>query len=70
MRLIERLMWISAASCVPAFLAGIVLYLKGGLPLLIGLVNRPVSEPTAEEYAVYSVFIDDFCGRLRRPFRS
>jgi len=44
------------------------LYLHGGLPLFIRLANRPVSEPTTEEYAVYSAFIDNLFSS-DQPFR-
>ena len=44
------------------------LYLYGGLPLFIRIVNRPVGPPTDEEYAVYSTFIDSLFSS-DQPFR-
>lgn len=68
MRMRKGLLCIPALTVGLAFLATFALYLYGGLPLLIRLVNRPVTKPTTEEYAVYSAFIDDFFSS-RQPFR-
>jgi hypothetical protein len=59
MKLIKRAAWILAFTCGVTVLLVVGLYLCGGPPLFINLVNRPATEPTAEEYAVYSNFIDD-----------
>lgn len=50
------------------FAAIATLYSYGGLPLIIKIVDRPVGEPTAEDYAVYSAFIDGFFSS-DQPFR-
>ena len=68
MRCVKQILSTLAIAGGLFLLTGIALYLYGGLPLFIKLANRPVSEPTAEEYAVYSAFIDNFFAS-NQPFR-
>lgn len=64
----KRLGWILAVTGSFAAILVVVIYVYGGLPLIIKLVNRPVSAPTAEEYALYSDFIDSLFSS-DQPFR-
>jgi hypothetical protein len=65
---IRRSAWTLVLTGGLAIILVVALYSYGGLPLLIKLVNRPVSAPTAEEYAVYSDFIDSLFSS-DQPFR-
>jgi hypothetical protein len=58
---------VGLSICV-GFAAIAVLYMYGGLPLFIKIVNRPVGSPSDEEYAVYSTFIDSLFSS-DQPFR-
>lgn len=68
MKLMKPVAWTLAVTGGVAAIGILTLYLYGGLPPFISLANRPVSEPTAEEYDVYSSFIDSFFSS-RQPFR-
>ena len=67
-RWIKRLAWTSVVTGSLGIILAVAIYAYGGLPLIIKLVNRSVSAPTAEEYAVYSDFIDSLFSS-DQPFR-
>lgn len=67
-RWIKRLAWTLVVTGSLATILVVAIYAYGGLPLIVKLVNRPVGAPTAEEYAVYSDFIDLFFSS-DQPFR-
>jgi hypothetical protein len=57
---------IVAPLLIAATLTAIFLY---GLPFIASWLHRPVTEPTAEDYAVYSAFIDGFFSS-NQPFKA
>jgi len=69
MGLIRPFAWALAATGSLVCVFVVLLYLHQAPPLLIRLVNRPACEPTEEEYAVYSDFIDSLFSS-DQPFRT
>jgi hypothetical protein len=68
-RSLRRLTWFLAATAAIPFAVGVVLYSRGMLPILPFWWQRPITEPSSEEYAAYSGFVDDFFSS-NQPFRS
>ncbi|HYL15654.1 MAG TPA: hypothetical protein VEV41_21650 [Terriglobales bacterium] len=66
----KRLAWALASTTPLALVILVAIFYVYGTPSFVAtLLNRPVTEPTAEEYAVYSAFVDGlFSSGL--PFRA
>jgi|ERR1035437_5507385 hypothetical protein len=66
----KRLVW-ALAIAVPFFALTVVtvVHMYGLPPVIAALLSRPVTEPTSEDYAVYSAFVDGFFFS-DQPFRA
>jgi len=67
--LTKRRVWaLALLAMVAAAIAGFVC-LRGIPSFITAFSNRPATEPSVEDYAVYSAFVNDFFSS-RRPFRA
>src|SRR5215472_5170739 len=66
---LRRLIRLLVVATIGSLAAGFVLYSRGALPIHPSWWKRPVVAPSAEDYAAYSGFVDDFFSS-RQPFRA
>jgi hypothetical protein len=67
--LTKRLVWALALAMLLLVAVVGVIYLCGVPAFITSFLNRPVTEPSVEDYAVYSAFVDDFLSS-NQPFRA
>jgi hypothetical protein len=66
----QRLGWaLALATTLFGITVFAIVYVYGLPPAVTALLNRSVTEPTPEDYAVYSGFVDDFFFS-KQPFRA
>ena len=65
----KRLVWAMAATTALVAVIVVAIVYLCGLPPAASLLRRPVAEPTPEDYAVYSAFVDGFFSS-NQPFRA
>src|SRR5215831_1020498 len=64
----RRWVWVLVTRAAPLFAASLAMIYLYGVPFVTSLLHRPVTEPGAEDYAVYSGFVEGFFSSSQ-PFK-